>query len=84
VLHAVEQGEVKAGFVYSTDARSANLRAANVKVVFAFESSTHPPIEYQAAALRGATNRDAAGAFLTYLHSESARARLVDAGFELP
>ena len=79
VLHAVEQGEVRAGFVYSTDAA-----VADVAVLFTFEASSHPPIEYQAVALRGASNPEAARAFLDYLHSDTARSVLESADFELP
>lgn len=79
VLHAVEQGELPAGFVYATDAK-----VAEVELLFAFDPVSHPPIEYQAAALRGATNPDAARRFLEHLRSEAARELLSDAGFALP
>ena len=86
VLHAVEQGEVAAGFVYATDAK-----IARVETLFAFDPRTHPPIEYLAVVLRkgdGAGNRegnaDAARRFLDFLVSEPARARLSAAGFVLP
>jgi molybdate transport system substrate-binding protein len=79
VLHAVEQGELPAGFVYATDAR-----VARVARLFDFDPATHPPIEYHAAALRGAPNPDGARRFLEYLRSETARALLSAAGFALP
>lgn len=79
VLYAVEAGEVDAGFVYATDAR-----VAGVDVVFAFDPATHPPIEYLAAALRGARAPAEARRFLDHLRSEAVRARLAAAGFALP
>jgi molybdate transport system substrate-binding protein len=79
VLHAVERGELDAGFVYATDAR-----IAAVDVLFELESETHPPIEYVAAALRGARNPAGARAFLDHLRSPAARERLAAAGFALP
>lgn len=79
VLHAVEQGELPAGFVYSTDAK-----VADVETLFAFDPSTHPPIEYQAAVVRDARHPDEARRFLDYLQSEAVRSLLADAGFALP
>jgi molybdate transport system substrate-binding protein len=79
VLHAVEQGEVAAGFVYATDAR-----LARVATLFAFDPSTHPAIEYPAVVLRASSQVERAHRFLAFLASASARARLAKAGFVLP
>ncbi|MFO0691741.1 MAG: molybdate ABC transporter substrate-binding protein [Myxococcota bacterium] len=79
VLHAVEQGEVAAGFVYATD-----VRVARVDTLFAFDPATHPPIEYHAVVLRGAAQPEVARRFLEHLGSPAARARLSAAGFVLP
>lgn len=79
VLHAVEQGELEAGFVYATDAK-----LARVETLFAFDPATHLPIEYHAVVLRQATNPELAQRFLAYLTSAAARARLSAAGFVLP
>jgi len=79
VLHAVERGELPAGFVYATDAK-----LAAVERLFALDPTTHPPVEYQAAALRAAANPAGARAFLLHLRSDAARALLSDAGFALP
>jgi molybdate transport system substrate-binding protein len=79
VLHAVEQGELEAGFVYATDAR-----VAAVATLFAFDPASHPPIEYQAAALRDAARPDEARRFVAWLHGPAARALLADAGFAPP
>lgn len=79
VLHAVEQGEVAAGFVYATDAK-----VAKVETLFAFDPATHPPIEYHAVVVKQTANAPLARRFLAYLASEAARARLSAAGFVLP
>jgi molybdate transport system substrate-binding protein len=79
VLHAVEQGELPAGFVYATDAK-----LAAVPRLFTFDPASHLPIEYQAAALRGAARPEEARRFLDYLRGEAARGLLSEAGFTLP
>jgi molybdate transport system substrate-binding protein len=79
VLHGVEQGELAAGFVYATDAR-----IAVVERLFAFDPAPHPPIEYHAAALRGAAHPAEAQRFVGFLGSDAARAILSGAGFALP
>jgi len=77
VLWAVEQGELPVGFVYSTDAVTAD-----VTVLFNFGPDTHPPIVYQAAALRGAADPASARAFLAYLQGEPAKVILESDGFD--
>jgi molybdate transport system substrate-binding protein len=79
VLHAVEQGELAAGFAYATDAK-----VAAVDVLFAFDPASHPPIEYQAAVLSGAASPEPARRFLEYLRGSAAWALLERAGFALP
>jgi molybdate transport system substrate-binding protein len=79
VLHAVEQGELAAGFVYATDAR-----VASVAPLFAFDPATHPPIEVLAAALRAAPQPAAARRFLAFLQGDEARSLLAGAGFAPP
>ncbi len=79
VLHAVEQGEAAAGFVYATDAK-----IADVEVLFVLDAALHPPIEYQAVVLRQRSSPDLARRFLAHLSSAAARARLSAAGFVLP
>jgi len=79
VLHAVEQGEVAAGFVYATDAK-----VARIETLFAFDPATHPPIEYPAAVVRQAEQPELARRFLAFLRGDTARRRLSDAGFVLP
>lgn len=79
VLHAVEQGELSAGFVYATDAR-----VAAVTTLFAFDPATYPPIVYEAAVPKGAPHPAEAQRFLAFLRGEAARKLLTDAGFGLP
>jgi molybdate transport system substrate-binding protein len=79
VLHAVEQGELGAGFVYATDAR-----VAGVDVLFELDPASHPTIEYHAVALRGAANPAEAARFIEFLRGEAARELLAAAGFALP
>jgi molybdate transport system substrate-binding protein len=79
VLHAVESGEAAAGFVYATDAR-----VAAVVRLFVVDPGSHPPIEYRAAALRGAARPAEARRFVAFLGSETARGLLAGAGFALP
>jgi len=79
VLHAVEQGELDAGFVYATDAR-----VAAVEVLFDFDPATHPPIEYLAAVLREAGDPAGARRFVDQLRGDAVRRRLAAAGFALP
>jgi molybdate transport system substrate-binding protein len=64
----VARGEVPLGIVYATDAAMD----PKVRVVDTFPASTHAPIVYPAAALRGA-NRQAAG-YIQFLASDDARA----------
>lgn len=78
-LAAVERGELSAGFVYRTDARDAA-----VDILFAFDATSHPPIEYRAAVLRDTTDPAAAQRFLAYLRGDTARSVLAHAGFAPP
>jgi molybdate transport system substrate-binding protein len=79
VLHAVESGELPAGFVYATDAR-----IAAVDVLFRFDPGAHPPIEYLAAVVRGTRRPAAARRFVAFLRSDTARTLLAAAGFDGP
>ncbi|MDR1205008.1 MAG: molybdate ABC transporter substrate-binding protein [Peptococcaceae bacterium] len=79
VLNHVASGDAVAGFVYSTDAASAE----NVTVVATAPDASHAPIIYPGAVLRESANQDAARIFLAYLSSDAARARFTAAGFAL-
>ena len=75
-LAFVERGEAAAGIVYATDA----LVTDQVRVVARFPRSSHPPIHYPAALVRGAP--PAARAFLNALASPPAQPVWRAAGFE--
>jgi molybdate transport system substrate-binding protein len=79
VLNAVERGETKAGFVYATDAR-----VAKVERLFAFPASSHDPILYFAAVVRGSAQQAEAERFVAFLRDPAARELLAGAGFTLP
>ena len=79
VLHAVEAGEAKAGFVYVTDAR-----VAKVEQLFTLPASTHAPIQYLGAVVRQSQSPAEAQRFVEFLRSPAARELLGGAGFTLP
>jgi molybdate transport system substrate-binding protein len=79
VLNAVELGELAVGFVYSTDAK-----VADVVTLFELDPSTHPPIEVRAAVVRDARQPELARRFLDFLRGDTARSVLAEAGFALP
>ena len=78
-LRAVEAGEVDAGFVYATDAQASG----KVKVLFTFDTATHPQIEYCAAVVNGG-NVEGGRAFVDFLLGEQGRELLKAKGFVLP
>ena len=75
-LAFVERGEAAAGIVYATDARVTT----QVRVAARFPRSSHPPIRYPAAVVRGAP--PAALAFIDALASRQAQPLWRAAGFE--
>ena len=77
-LAFVERGEAAAGIVYATDARVTT----QVRVAARFPRSSHPPIRYPSAVVRGAP--PAALAFLDALASPQAQPLWRAAGFEPP
>lgn len=74
-LALVERGEAPLGIVYATDASLSG----KVHVVARFPASSHPPITYPAALLRGAGAP--ARRFYAHLFTPTAQALLRDAGF---
>jgi molybdate transport system substrate-binding protein len=74
----VLRGEVDAGIVYRTDARSV---APRLRIVATAGPHWHQPIEYSAAIVRGARHTQHAERFLEYLQSPDAQAVFVSHGF---
>jgi molybdate transport system substrate-binding protein len=79
VLTYVETGNADAGFVYATDAQTS----AKVRVVATAPESTHEPIIYPAAVVKGSHSEDAARQFVEYLRSSVAQAIFVKHGFTI-
>jgi molybdate transport system substrate-binding protein len=79
VLTYVETGNADAGLVYATDARISN----KVRVVAVAPDSTHDPIVYPAAVIKGSHVEAAARSFVEYLSSPNARAIFVKRGFTI-
>lgn len=76
-LVLVARGEAPLGIVYATDAAAE----PNVKIVATFPESSHPPIVYPVAAVKGAG--DKAKPFLAFLRSDLAKAAFEKQGFSV-
>ena len=79
VLTYVETGNADAGLVYATDAR----RSSQVRVVAIAPESTHEPIVYPVAAVRGSRNQEAARKFIDYLAGPATQAIFRKHGFTI-
>lgn len=77
-LALVERGEAPLGITYRTDA----LASGKVRVVALFPATSHAPIRYPAALLKGAN--PTARRFHQHLFGPAARAVLAAAGFAAP
>lgn len=75
-LDYVARGEVEAGFVYATEARSA---APGVRV--ALTLPVHPPVRYPIALARRSLQPEAAARFVRFVQSRRGQQILVQAGF---
>jgi molybdate transport system substrate-binding protein len=80
VLTFVASGNVSAGLVYASDARTSS----QVKVALRADPSLHPPISYPLAILKKSKQAQAAGNFAKFLQSDKARSLLLKHGFLLP
>jgi molybdate transport system substrate-binding protein len=78
VLDYVERGEVDAGIVYRTDALSSG---GKVRIVATADESTHKPIDYPAAVIKGSKAPAEAEKFLQYLGSSDGQGILKNHGF---
>lgn len=79
VLSYVETGNVDAGLVYVTDAKTSD----KVQVLATSPEDSHSPIIYPVAVLRGSKNPEAAREFVEFLSSEQAKAVFEKYGFSL-
>jgi molybdate transport system substrate-binding protein len=77
VLRYAETGNVDAGIVYQSDAKSSN----KVRVVTVFSNDSHSPIEYPIALLKNGSNKKEAEDFLKYLKSSEAKKVFEKYGF---
>ncbi len=78
ILGKVALGEADAGFVYQTDARTADVKAITLP------AWAQPPVRYEIAVLKSSPNQAAAQAFVRRVLSKAGRALLVKAGFGVP
>lgn len=76
-LAMVERGEVDAGIVYATDAKSS----AKVLTGFKISEGTHDVIAYTGAIVRDAPHAEAARAFLEFLSGARGKAIFREHGF---
>lgn len=77
VLAAVESGNVDAGVVYTTDARTSQ----QVKQVATAAENLHSPIVYPVAVLKNSRNIPAAKEYIQFLFSNQARTLFQKYGF---
>jgi molybdate transport system substrate-binding protein len=77
VLAKVALGEADAGFVYSTDARSATGKVTAIKV----PGWARPTVQYSVAVVTSSPNRRAAQSYVNHLLTKAAQAKLIAAGF---
>ena len=79
VLTFVETGNADAGLVYTTDAQASG----RVRVVATAPESTHDPIVYSVAVIKGSRNEDTSRKFVEFLSSPMAQAIFVKHGFTI-
>lgn len=79
VLQYVVQGEVDAGLVYLSDARSAN---DGVRTIVLAPEGSHPRISYPMAVLSDAAHPRQTEAFFSFLRSSAGQGALVDYGLQ--
>ncbi len=76
-LEWVARGEVPVGIVYRTDAAAE----PGVRVAFAFDASSHPPVLYWAAPLSASHAPESTDSFLRFVVSEQGQAIVRASGF---
>lgn len=78
VLSWVETGNVDAGIVYATDAKTSN----KVKVVVAAPEGSHKNVFYPVGVVKSSKNIQAAKEFIQFMSSEEAKSVFKKYGFE--
>ena len=78
VLDYVARGEVEAGFVYATDAKT---RASDVKIVLIVPAESHKPIVYPMVVVAGSKEEQLSRQFLDYVASNETRPVFEKFGF---
>ncbi len=81
VLDYVARGEVDAGIVYATDAKT---RVKDVIVVASAPAESHQPVVYPAAVVKGTSAEASARKFVEMLRSEEGKRILLKYGFGIP
>jgi molybdate transport system substrate-binding protein len=79
VLTYVETGNVDAGMVYTTDAKSSD----QVSIVATAPAGSHSPIVYPIAVIKDSKNPEAAKGFVSFLSSNTAKSLFERYGFGL-
>ncbi len=77
-LAVVARGEANAGIVYATDA----VVSSDVKIVYTFAASTHDPIDYPVALVKGRDSAAAKRVFALF-SSQQGRSAFQKAGFDI-
>jgi molybdate transport system substrate-binding protein len=80
VLTFVESGNVAAGFVYASDARTSQ----KVKIALRADTSMHPPIVYPLGMIQRSRKKAEAQAFIQFLQGVGARRIFLKHGFLFP
>jgi molybdate transport system substrate-binding protein len=80
VLTAVETGDVEAGIVYLTDAKSSD----KVAIAVIADPKLHSPIRYPIAVVKSSKEPNAAKQYVEFLQGNEAKAVFVKYGFGIP
>lgn len=81
VLEYVTRGDVDAGMVYLSDARSAG---ESVKICAMASPDSHDPIEYAAVVIKTSDTPDLSRAFIEMMCDDAARSVFESSGFTVP
>lgn len=79
VLDYVVRGEVDGGFVYTTDAKTADQK--KIKAIVKIDEEKHGPIIYGLGKISSGKNPELADRFLEFMHTPECEKIFVEAGF---